>query len=397
MKQYGLIGKNLTYSYSKLIHDFIIKKYNLEASYNLIQKGSISKDLLLSYDGLNITIPYKEAVLEYLDSHSMPLVSCNTITNIQGRLFGNNTDRIGFDYLVKKIKAHHVKKVLILGSGGSSKMIQEYFHNKEVIVISRSDKVYNYDYLKHCKADILINATPIGMNSFESPVKEDYLKNFKMVIDLNYNPINSKLALQTKKIGHRFIGGLDMLIVQALASNQIWHGITFDSNDIQEIREYLLMKTCDKIALIGMPLAGKSTLVKEFGGVDLDDTIVSQYQEDIPSLLKNGLFRNYESVLLKQLVEENTKLIALGGGAILNHYNLELLKDYLIIFLDEDLEVLKSRYQEGIRPLLTNIEALETLYTKRYPLYTAYANIQGDGQTIKQLLEEWTLNENRIN
>ncbi|WP_423364280.1 shikimate kinase [Mycoplasma sp. P36-A1] len=388
MNKYGLIGKKLDYSYSKLIHEYLIKKYEIEATYELIETNNLSQELLEQYNGLNITMPYKEEILKYLDINSQPLKSCNTITNIDNKFYGDNTDKIGFEYLVKLLNVKKVEKVVILGSGGSSKMVQEYFKKSQVIVISRNDKQYNYETLKDIKADLLVNATPIGMNKYESPIEKQTIENFSAVIDLNYNPINSKLAIDSKSSGRKFIGGLYMLIVQAMASFEIWTGIKKDITTIEEIYQYLLIEQSDKIALIGMPLAGKSTIVHEFGGVDVDEQIVKRNQQQIPKLIASGYFRQLETNELEYLVKNNEKLIALGGGAILNYKNMQLIKDYLIIFLNVDLVTLLERYQDGIRPLLKNKEELINVYNKRLPLYMSYANLVLDQESLRSLLNE---------
>lgn len=388
MKKYGLVGKKLDYSYSKLIHDYLINKYELEATYELIETNSLSLELLMAYDGLNITIPFKEDVLKYLSVDSLPLVSCNTITKIGEHLYGDNTDYIGFESLVNDLNNKKCEKIVILGSGGSSKMVQDYFSDKEVIVISRKDPIYNYEYLKSVQADLLVNATPVGMNEHKSNVDIETLKNFGAVIDLNYNPINSKLALDTKYTGRRFVGGLKMLIVQALAAFEIWTGIKRDNALIEEIYNYLLFTMYDKIALIGMPLAGKSTIIHEYGGIDIDEMIVERNQEKIETLLASGYFRELETKELAYQVKQNASLIALGGGAILNHKNIELIKDYIIIFLNTPLLILLERYRDGIRPLLKDKDELIRVYNKRLPLYMTYANIVIEEDKLKELLNE---------
>lgn len=388
MKKYGLVGKKLDYSYSKLIHDYLINKYELEATYELIETNSLSLELLMAYDGLNITIPFKEDVLKYLSVDSLPLVSCNTITKIDEHLYGDNTDYIGFESLVNDLNNKKCEKIVILGSGGSSKMVQDYFSDKEVIVISRKDPIYNYKYLKSVQADLLVNATPVGMNEHKSNVDIETLKNFGAVIDLNYNPINSKLALDTKYTGRRFVGGLKMLIVQALAAFEIWTGIKRDNALIEEIYNYLLFTMYDKIALIGMPLAGKSTIIHEYGGIDIDEMIVERNQEKIETLLASGYFRELETKELAYQVKQNASLIALGGGAILNHKNIELIKDYIIIFLNTPLLILLERYRDGIRPLLKDKDELIRVYNKRLPLYMTYANIVIEEDKLKELLNE---------
>jgi len=387
MKKYGLIGKKLNYSYSKIIHDFLIAEYSVNATYDLIELESINKDILLEYDGLNVTIPYKEEVLQYLDDNiaKMPV---NTIMKIHTQLIGYNTDIDGFEYLVKNIKIADINKVVILGSGASSKMIQAYFKDKEVIVVSRDDKVNNYQNLKNLHADLLINTTPIGVNEYASPINEEYLTNFHGIIDLNYNPINSKLALDCRKNDINFIGGLDMLLKQAVKSFQIWHGFIVDNNTYQRLKAHVLSQTQPKIALIGLSLSGKTTIIKKYHGVDLDEEIESKYQENITNMLENNVFRERETIILKELVNGNKKLVACGGGIVLKHENMELLKDYLIIHLTADIETLKERLSNEKRPLIQDEKQLIEMNNERQKLYKKYANIELNQEELEGFLNE---------
>jgi len=143
----------------------------------------------------------------------------------------------------------------------------------------------------------------------------------------------------------------------------------------------------DKIAIIGMPLAGKSTIIRSTGGVDLDAVVELRTERRIPDLLADGVFRAEESAALRQLVEERTPLLALGGGAILKQENVDLLADYFVVFLDTPLEVLHERLKTSARPLIKEPTDLDRLFVERYPLYSAVADVKLDGATLEQLLE----------
>lgn len=385
MQRYGLIGKNLSYSYSKTIHEYLLKHFNIKANYKLIQTNKINKKLLTKYQGLNITIPFKQEVIKYLDSFEAEFNSCNTILNNE-KLTGFNTDIIGFDYLVKQLNIPNINKVVILGKSASSEMIKTYFKDKEVIVISRRDDYYNYELLKELTADLLINTTPVGMNEYKSPIKIEYLSSYQAVIDLNYNPINSLLSLECKKLNIPFINGLLMLIKQACASFEIWHNIKVSDELIKEIELTIYLKHYKKIALIGMPLTGKTTLIKRYNGIDLDEVVVLKTKHGIDELIEEGSFREYEHLFLKELVDNGAPLIALGGGAILDLRNIELLNEYLIIYYYEDLDILKQRYLHCYRPLLKDITTLEKLYELRTPLYKKYANITMNNKQLTSFL-----------
>lgn len=388
MKKFGLLGKNLKYSYSKYIHDFFIEYYNIQATYNYIEQEEFNFEILYQYDGLNITIPYKQTVVEYLDTNNSPIEAINTLVNDNGKLTGYNTDIIGFGLLVEKLNLKEINEVVVLGSGATALMVKEYFKNKDVIIISRSDEIFNYSYLNNIKADLLVNTTPVGMSEYKSPINEELLSNYQGVIDLNYNPLNSKLALDCKKKDLKFINGLYMLIKQAAMSFEIWHAITIKDEIIELLYYKLLFKVNKKIALIGMPLSGKSTIIKKYHGYDLDNEVERAYKKSIPTMLENNTFRDYETVTLEKLVYNNVDLIALGGGCILKLQNIELLKDYLLIYLEVDLNTLKKRLLNSYRPLLKSENDLENTYNNRKAYYEKYANVILDYNKLEEILNE---------
>ncbi len=281
-----------------------------------------------------------------------------------------------------------IEDVVILGGGASSKMASKYFEGKNITVISRRDAYYNYELLPTLKADILVNTTPIGMNTYESIVDEKTINNFKAVIDINYNPMNSKMLALAKQQDIKCINGLYMLIMQAIKAFEIWNDITIDEAVIEEVYQYICFKTVKNIALIGMPLSGKSTMIKKFNGLDLDDEIMNRTGKTISFLLENGTFRAYETAILQELVLQKKPLIALGGGAILKKENIEALKDYLIIFLSTELDVLISRSEKSERPLIKQKSDLLKLYNERLPLYNRYCNLKMTEEELEEKLNE---------
>ncbi|GBU10983.1 hypothetical protein AwErysi_05990 [Erysipelotrichaceae bacterium] len=389
MRKYGLVGKKLSYSYSKIIHTFLIEYYNLSAVYDLIEVDFIDSKLLAQYDGLNITIPYKADVIPFLQKNLSPIAAVNTILKNGDELIGYNTDIIGFSYLVEKLAITDIKKIVILGSGASSKMVAHFFADAEIIVISRNHPQYNYEYLQTITADLLINTTPVGMDAYDSPIPSELLTHYRGIIDINYNPLNSKLGMDAKKQNIPYINGLYMLIIQAVRAFEIWFELSVDPSVVEEIYYHICFLTHPKIALIGMPMSGKTTAITAFFGCDLDDQIIKRSGEKIADMLDRGTFRRAESRTLQALVNEGHKLIALGGGAILNFENLEIIKDYLIIFLNTPLEVLQKRIQTDTRPLLKKKGDLEKLYEKRIPLYKQYANITIETNELEAKLNEY--------
>lgn len=392
MKKYGLIGANLKYSYSKLIHDYLIYHYKIDACYELIERSDVDKKFLLNYQGLNITIPFKKDVIPLLDTFQAKFESCNTIKNADNLLIGYNTDIVGFDYLIKHLNLKTINKVVILGNSASSQMLKAYFKKQEVIIISRRDAYYNYQLLPEITADLLINTTPVGMNEWQMPIDKSLLLNYQAVIDLNYNPINSLLAQECQRLHIPFINGLLMLIKQACASFEIWHDLKVNDEVIQRILLEIYRREFKKIAIIGMPLTGKSNIIKYYQGIDLDQEIIIKHGTSIEELMAQGNFREYEYQRLKELVAENHEIIALGGGAVLDYRNIELLNEYLIIYYQEDLDVLISRFHQqsaNTRPLLKSEEDLIRIFQEREELYKMYSNITLRKPDLIKLLDSF--------
>jgi len=158
-------------------------------------------------------------------------------------------------------------------------------------------------------------------------------------------------------------------------------------NNLTKEQKDALLNT-DKIAIIGMPLAGKTTLIRELNGIDLDDVVEKRNDQSVAELLAKGTFRLAETEALTYLVQKETPLIALGGGAILKTENIALLNDYFIVFLNTPLAVLHERSLTSTRPLIKQKTDLDRLFEERYPLYVAAARIAIDSATLKHILQE---------
>ena len=210
MNRYGLLGFKLGHSQSKVIHEYFFKSNNINATYDLIE---ISKEQLEEkinlirtgyYQGYNVTIPYKQSVIKYLDyvSPSVEKIGvCNCIVNEDGLLKGYNTDYDGVMYLIKKNNFDFKNKnVLILGSGGTCKTVScvlEDLFVKNIYVASRSPKENQYSYQDIYKLDVdfIVNTTPNGMIGYSDDLLVDLSKFNKLegVIDVIYNPLRTSL------------------------------------------------------------------------------------------------------------------------------------------------------------------------------------------------------------
>ena len=246
MKHFGLIGYKLGHSYSKTIHEFNFKKLGLDADYSLIEVneedlGEVCQKLRSGLlDGINVTIPYKEKIIPYLDflsSDVNEIKACNTVKVLNGKLYGYNTDYIGF---IKQLDYQHIdvknKNVYVLGSGGASKAIC-YALDKlaaKVTVVSRRGPFKYEDLYKLKSIDVIVNATPVGMwpDVDASPLSREILSKVKVVVDIIFNPRQTKLLQLVNQTNN----GLPMLIYQAIASEEIWLDRSVDA-DIEEIKE----------------------------------------------------------------------------------------------------------------------------------------------------------------
>jgi len=394
--KYGLIGEHLTHSFSKVIHEKIgdyvyeIKEIAKENVDSFMKE----KDFL----AINVTIPYKETVipyLDYIDSSAEKIGAVNTVVNKQGKLYGYNTDYFGMKSLILKIGLEiKDKKVLIIGTGGTSKTATAVISDmgaKEIIYVSniKVDNAYTYEeiYKDHTDAEIIFNTSPVGMYPKNDGIPIDLSKfpRLEGLLDVVYNPIRTNLVIEAQRLGIKAEGGLYMLGAQAVYAYEHFMGVCVDKTICDSVFNDVLSQK-DNIILTGMPSSGKTTvgkLLAERTGkkfVDTDDEIVKKIGMDIPSYFaKHGEaeFRKIESEVIKEVSCNNSLIIATGGGAILNYDNIRRLKQNgKIYFLDRSLDKLMPTSD---RPLSSNISALEKRYKERYPIYKSTCDIRVDG------------------
>jgi shikimate dehydrogenase len=398
----GLLGQKLGHSYSPQIHGKLA-----DYEYSLYEKQSDElEDFLKSGDftGLNVTIPYKKAVIPYLDELSPTAARLGAVNTIvrkkDGSLIGHNSDYFGFKSMVEKSGLSLVgEKVLVLGSGGASNTaviaLEELGAN--VIVISRSGE-NNYANLHlHTDAAIIVNATPVGMypNTGVSPVDLDYFPNLKGVLDIVYNPARTQLLLDAERRGLVTMNGLWMLVAQAKESAEWFSGCALPDDKIVAIHKELKSQM-ENIILIGMPGSGKSTvgqlLAKKLNRrfVDADTTIVEKAGITIPDIFaQQGEpgFRSLESEVLAELGKQSGLVIATGGGCVTREENFNSLHQNGTIFcLNRDLSKLPT---DG-RPL-SQREKMEQMFRIRKPLYDRFADFYIDNNgnsehSVQQIL-----------
>ena len=229
MKRYGCIGKRLTHSFSRDIHARLADyKYELiELAEEEIKPFFTEK----SFEAVNVTIPYKQTVIPYLDEISdiaKRIGAVNTVVNKNGRLYGYNTDYYGMKALIERVGIDlSGKKVLVLGTGGTSKtarVLAEDMGASQILAVSRqkSDGAITYDEASalHYDAEIIINTTPSGMypDCEARPIDVSPFKRLCGVIDAVYNPLATNLVLDARARGIRAEGGLYMLVMQAVVA-----------------------------------------------------------------------------------------------------------------------------------------------------------------------------------
>ena len=386
MLRCGLLGERLSYSYSPAIHE------RLGAyEYRLCEIPREGLDAFLRetpFDGLNVTIPYKKAVVPYcaeLSPTARALGSVNTLVRrADGALFGDNTDAFGFETLLRTAGLDPAgKKTLVLGSGGASVTVCHVLRAlgaKEVVVISRTGE-NNYSNLeKHADAALLVNATPVGTYPGNGEATADLrrLPRLEGVADLIYNPKRTALLLQAEELGIPRAGGLTMLVAQALRSSEQFQGKALDAALIPAI-EKELERSMRNIILVGMPGSGKTTVARALSRAldrplaDVDVLVEETAGVSIPEIFARGgeaLFRRYETEALAQLGKQSGIILSTGGGCVTRLENYPLLhQNGTIFWLRREVAALS---REG-RPLSLGAD-LEAMFKEREPLYRRFAD-----------------------
>lgn len=248
MEFYGLLGKTLKHSLSPDIHQEIYRMTTIHGAYKLFEvtESDLPKAVaalkLLTIKGTNVTIPYKQTILPYLDSISPEatrMQAVNTVLLKNGKLMGYNTDYHGFGMIFENNAISiQGKTATLLGNGGSAKMAITYLLDhgiQQIQVVSRKRSqrptivhpkisYLTYETISSISSDLLINTTPIGMypNCGASPVNEQVISQHQVLIDLIYNPIETLFLETGRRLNKSTYNGLEMLIGQAIKSVEIW-------------------------------------------------------------------------------------------------------------------------------------------------------------------------------
>lgn len=392
MKTYrlGLVGEKLGHSFSPAIHaklgtpEYALFELRAEELGPFLEKGD--------FDGLNVTIPYKKAVIAYcaeLTPQARRIGSVNTIIRrADGTLLGHNTDYDGFLYMVRTSGLSvRGKKCLVLGTGGASLTVHAVLQDLEageIVSISRTGE-NNYQNLeRHADARIIVNSTPVGMwpNTGKAALDVSRFPDLEGVFDLVYNPARTQILLDAERQGAKAVNGLGMLVAQAKAASERFRDIIIPDEMVEQITADM-EKQSKNLLLVGMPGCGKTSvgrrLAKALGRpfVDTDEEIVKKIGCTIPEYFARygeAEFRMREHEVLREFSGHSGQIIATGGGIVTRPENVDPLRENsVVIFLRRDIDHLPTRG----RPISQSSD-LHQLYAKRRPLYEAVAELTVD-------------------
>ena len=402
--RYCLIGEKLPYSFSKEVHNrmglsFYLKELNIDELKSFVEDNA--------YSGFNVTIPYKTEIIKYLDcldGDAKEIGAVNTVVKKDGKLIGYNTDIFGMEKSFDKMGVSLKDKVvLILGTGGTSKTANTLCKKqgaKKVYKVSRNGDINYTNCYDLVDVEVIINTTPVGTypNNFERPVDLSKFKNLKAVFDVVYNPLKSSLIMQAERLNLPCLGGLYMLVSQAIGAEWLWLDKEIASEVIDEI--YLsLLKEKRNIVLEGMPSCGKSTIGKEVAKrlnkqfFDIDLLIEEKTSKKPSEIIREKgeeYFREIESLVVKEVSKNSSSVIALGGGAPLREENRKALKQNgVIVYVKRDLSLLSV----NDRPL-SEKDGVENLYNKRKDIYREFADfiVENNGDievAVREIEKLW--------
>lgn len=406
--EYGLIGAKLGHSYSKPIHEKI-GGYRYELHPLPTQEEFHAFMQARDFRAINVTIPYKQAVIPYCDEvepRAAAIGAVNTVVNRGGRLCGYNTDYAGFAYLA----GHHGvrlegRTVLVLGSGGTHNTVSAVCRDAgaTVLTASRSGRNGALTYAQaalHPEVQVIVNTSPAGMYPENGGclLELGAFPKLEAVLDVVYNPFCTELVLRARERGVPAFGGFEMLVAQAVYAAEHFTGQLFDEKTVIPQIHRELRRQIANISLIGMPGCGKSTVGRQLAArlnktfVDLDAAIEERAGCSIPDIFLyrgEAAFRRYEAEAVAAVGKGSGQVIACGGGVVKTPGNTHALRQNGPV-----LWILRpvSRLATSGRPLSKGREELLRMEQERRPLYQAAADAQVDNsgplaQTVSAALQ----------
>ncbi len=409
----GLIGEHLGHSYSQRIHE-TLGGY----PYELIEVAPQDLDAWMKnkdFAALNVTIPYKKAVIPYLeelDERARRIGAVNTIVNDHGRLIGKNTDYYGCRFMLEQAGIEiQDRKVILLGNGGAAQAVQAVLEDlgaAAIVKVKRNPSpetlTYEEAYRDHSGAQVIVNTSPVGMFPAQEgiPVELDRFPQLESVADVIYNPHRTRLIVEAQKRGCRTATGLSMLTARAAEAIEAFIGKPVAPESILRMTAELAREKMN-LVLIGMPGCGKSTIARKLAeisgrpAVDIDQRIVERIGMPIRDFFAQqgeARFRQIEAEILAEVTLQTGQIIATGGGIVKDWENVRRLRQSgKVYFLDRSLDQLET---DPSRPLSSSREALRQLYDQRIDLYRAACDqqIENNGsadETARRLWQDWLM------
>jgi len=412
-KLYAVIGNPVKHSLSPDMHNANFESLGMKAVYTAVQVDDVKEFVShVKERGIfvfNATLPHKIEIMKYLDSVDSlaeKIGAVNTVENKDGKLIGHNTDGYGALLSLKEKIEVNGKKIVILGAGGAARAVAFTLAEEgaEITILNRdfekgkklADGVgakavgFTDENLKKelSDADILINCTSVGMNSNESLVPKDYLRDL-IVFDIVYSPMKTRLLMDAEKNGCKIITGDNMLVYQGAKAFEIWTG---KKADVKIMFNALHKRLMPNIALIGFMGTGKSVVGKilsenldrEF--IDLDEEIVKDAGISIPEIFEKygeREFRRMEKEVVKRFFGKKNLVVSCGGGAILDDENVKTMKENsAVVLLKASPEKIDERLKEDkSRPLLNQkekIKKIEEILNARKERYSSASDYSID-------------------
>jgi len=314
--RYGLIGEKLGHSYSPRLHALLG-----DGGYELrpIPREELNAFLTAGdFLGLNVTIPYKQAVATCcaaLSDTARSTGSVNTVVRrADGTLYGDNTDAFGFSKMAEEAGIGFAgRKALVLGGGGTGKTACHVIREAggEPVLISRGGQQTYADIDRHADAEILVNATPVGMFPQVEGVAlhPERLPRLQGALDVIYNPLRTRFLQEAEAMGARCAGGLSMLVWQAARARELFDGRAVDPETVRAA-ESTLRREITNLVIVGMPGSGKTSVGKRCAAAmnrpffDTDDEIERRAGKPIPRIFAEdgeAVFRALETEVLAAL------------------------------------------------------------------------------------------------
>lgn len=407
----GLIGDPLGHSFSPRLHaafgtaDYELHPIPAEALPAFFRERA--------FEGVNVTIPHKIAVIPLLDELHPSAEECgavNTVVNRGGKLTGYNTDIFGMSFALAhagiSLSGRHV---VILGSGGTSHTARALAKREgaaSVTVVSRSGEVNYSNISELVETEIVINTTPVGMfpHADASPVDLTVFPRLRGVFDAVFNPLRTRLIEQAENLGVPVASGLLMLTAQAKAAGILFRGGDYsEPSPASEVGAEILKvwrevtAELTNIVLIGMPSSGKTTVGTILAErlrrplIDTDAETERRTGKTVPELFAEGgeeNFRKEERLTVSECAARTGVIIATGGGAPMFPENRAALAgNGFVVLILRDTEKLDTTG----RPLSRDLDTLKAMYKVRMPVYKAFADAEAINNDTPSACAEFIL------